>query len=242
MKKRVRLTVAAALCAAIAEAIREEIARQTQARLLAQNSYEAMRSQHEQVMILHHDMAKHLRLLRQMTREPKTAEYLDELIGAEEKIRSVVQCGNKILDIILNSRLTAAADTGIEVELLRMQAPPELPLSDAELCSMVVNLMDNALEAAGAPGVERRYIKLDLHIKNDFFAFICENAAAPGWVNRPSEPEHGLGPEIVRQVASRYGNLRCPLLAGSRISFFSQVLQQNSSASWSRAGWTGLAR
>lgn len=207
------LVTAAALCAAIAEAVRDEIARQTQARLLAQraemtrSSYEAMRSQHEQVMMLRHDMAKHLHLLRQMTREPKTAEYLDELIGSEEKIRPVVQCGNEILDIILNSKLTAAADAGIEVELLRMQAPPELPLTDAELCSMVVNLMDNAIEAAGAPGVGRRYIKLDLHIKNDFFAFICENAAAPGWVDRPSEPEHGLGLEIVRQVANRYGNL-----------------------------------
>ncbi len=203
----------AALVTAIAGAVRSETARWAQARLLSQrfeltqDSYEAMRRQHEQVMMLRHDMAKHLRLLRQMTADPKTQRYLDELLGDTEKIRSVVQSGNEMLDIILNSKLSAAADAGIAVELMRAQAPPRLPLSDAELCSLVVNLMDNALEAAGAPGLEHPYIKLDLHIKNDFFAFTCENSITPEWLDRETAPGHGLGLEIVRQIVTRHGNL-----------------------------------
>lgn len=55
---------------------------------------------------------------------------------------------------------------------------------DAELCALVMNIMDNALEAAAAPGVARRYIKLDLHIRNSFFVFICENGAAPDWARK----------------------------------------------------------
>ena len=110
-------------------------------------------------------------------------------------------------NIILNSKLSAAADAGIAVELMRAQAPPRLPLSDAELCSLVVNLMDNALEAAGAPGLEHPYIKLDLHIKNDFFAFTCENSITPEWLDRETAPGHGLGLEIVRQIVKRHGNL-----------------------------------
>ena len=99
----------------------------------------------------------------------KRRRILDELIGENEKIRPVVQSGNEMLDVILNSKLSAAADAGIVVELARMQAPNKLPLTDAELCSLMMNLLDNALEAASAPGVKRRYIKLDMHIQNKLF-------------------------------------------------------------------------
>ena len=211
------LMLVAALAVAVAGAVHREVARRTEARLLserqdlAQASYEAMRQQHEQVMMLRHDIAKHLHLLRQMTGETQVAEYLDELIGQNEKIRPVVQSGNEMLDIILNGKLTAAADAGIKVEIARMQAPEKLPLSDAELCSLLVNLMDNAVAAASATGVEQPYIRLDVHLKNGFFVFSCKNSAAREWMQatntQATEPKHGLGLKIIRQISQRYGDL-----------------------------------
>ena len=132
---------------------------------------------------------------------------MDELIGENEKIRPVVQSGNEMLDVILNSKLSAAADAGIAVELARMQAPNKLPLTDAELCSLMLNLLDNALEAASVAGVKRRYIKLDMHIQNNYFMFTCENGATLDWINKETAPEHGLGLKVVRQIVERYGNL-----------------------------------
>ena len=123
------IITAAALVTALTEAARREIARRTEARLLAQrfelaqSSYEALRRQHEQVMMLRHDMMKHFQVLRQTTTDEKTAAYLDELIGENEKIRPVVRSGNEMLDVILNGKLSAAADAGIAVELARTQAP-----------------------------------------------------------------------------------------------------------------------
>ena len=169
------IMTAAALVTALAEAVRREITRRMEARLLAQrgelaqSSYEALRRQNEQVMMLRHDMMKHFRVLRQTVTDEKAAAYLDDLIGENEKIRPVVQSGNEMLDVILNSKLSAAADAGIAVEIARMKAPDKLPLTDAELCSLMMNLLDNALEAASAPGVKRRYIKLDMHIQNKLF-------------------------------------------------------------------------
>ena len=83
-------------------------------------------------------------------------DYLDDLIGQNEKVPSVVQSGNEMLDIILNSKLSAAADAGVEVRLTRTHAPRQLPLTDTELCSLIMNIMnimDNAMEAALAPGI-----------------------------------------------------------------------------------------
>lgn len=112
-----------------------------------------------------------------------------------------------MLDIILNSKLNEADSHDISVEIIRAKAPEALPLSGAELCSLIMNLMDNAIEAASALGKERRYIKLDMHIKNNFFVFICENAAAPEWVKREKAPGKGLGLSIIRRITERYGNL-----------------------------------
>lgn len=207
------IMTAAALVTALAEAVRREIARRTEARLLvqrgelAQSSYEALRRQHEQVMMLRHDMVKHFRVLRQTVTDEKAAAYLDDLIGENEKIRPVVQSGNEMLDVILNSKLSAAADAGITVELAHTQAPDKLPLTDAELCSLIMNLLDNAVEAASAPGVKRRYIKLDMHIRNHFFVFVCENGATLDWINKKTAPERGLGLKVIRQIVERYGNL-----------------------------------
>ena len=207
------LSMLAAFFSTVAEWAHGEIARRTEERLLVQrgelvqNSYEAMRQQHEQVMILRHDMMKHFRLLRQTTTDEKTAAYLDGLIGENEKIRPVVQSGNEMLDVILNGKLNAAAGAGIAVELARTKAPGKLPLTDTELCSLVMNLLDNALEAAAAPGVVRRYIKLDMNIRKGYFIFTCENGTMLDWINRETAPERGLGLKAVRQIVERYGGL-----------------------------------
>ena len=207
------IMTAAALATALAEAVRREVARRTEERLLAQrgelaqSSYEVLRRQHEQVMMLRHDMMKHFQVLRQTTTDEKAAAYLDELIGENEKIHPVVQSGNEMLDIILNGKLSAANHAGVAVEIARMKAPDKLPLTDAELCSLVMNLLDNALEAAAAPGVKRRYLKLDINVRKGYFVFTCENGATLDWINKETAPERGLGLKVVRQIMERYGNL-----------------------------------
>lgn len=211
------LMLVVALAVTVADVVRKEAARWTEARLLSERQelalagYETMRRQHEEVMMLRHDMAKHLALLRQMTGEPEVAAYLDELLGQNEKIRPVVQSGNEMLDIILNGKLSAAADAGIKIEIVRMQAPEKLPLSDAELCSLLVNIMDNAVAAASAAGVEQPYIRLDAHLKSGFFVFSCKNSATQEWMQgrekHETAPTHGFGLKIIRQISERYGDL-----------------------------------
>ncbi len=197
--------------------VQDEVRRFTEKKLIlkmgimAQQRYEALRNQNENIMMLRHDMNKHFQYIRSTTSDPNTMQYIDELIGQSEQYQPVMQCGNEALDIIINSRLNTAAKSGIRIELVRTKAPEILTLSDADLCSLFMNLMDNAVEAARTCGSSHPYLKLDLHIKNDFFVFVCENSATP---NRHIEDnkketvsEHGFGLKIVHQIAERYGYL-----------------------------------
>lgn len=203
----------AALLAAIIETVRKEINLRTEKHLLAQRyemmqaSYENIRRQHEEILMLRHDMTRHYRALHGMDSEKQRTAYLGELLGQTEKTRSVFQSGNEIIDIIIGSCIRAAEDAGVEVDVVRSAAPAKLPISDADLCSMVMNLMDNAVHAAAESGAEKPCIRLDLHLKNEFFVFTCRNSADAALIERAEKkenaPGHGLGLRIVNQLAER---------------------------------------
>lgn len=207
----------AALLTAIIETIQKEINLRTEKRLLHQRyemmqaSYEGMRLQHEEVMMLRHDMAKHFRILHGMDSEEARTAYLGELLGQNERIHPVFQSGNKIIDIIISSSMRMINESGITFEVVRSAAPEKLPLSDADLCSMMMNLMDNAVHAAATSGEEKPVIRLDLHIKNDFFVFTCRNSAntviSKDVQKEETVPKHGLGLKIAHQIAEKNGVL-----------------------------------
>ena len=197
-----------------AQIIREELNTHAEKRLMkemtamAQQRYENLRRHNEEIMMLRHDMKRHFNLLRQTTTDPNTAAYLDDLIGQNESIRPVICSGNDLLDTILCGRLNSAMDAGIHVEILRADAPASLPLTQADTCSMMMNLIDNAIAAASASS--QKSIKLDLHQKSGFFVFVCENSVKANSVAATIEktvPKHGLGLKIIRQIAERYGCL-----------------------------------
>ncbi|MGN0743263.1 MAG: GHKL domain-containing protein, partial [Candidatus Fimadaptatus sp.] len=81
------------------------------------------------------------------------------------------------------------------------------PLSDAELCSLMMNLMDNAVAGVLASGAQEPFIRLDMHVKNGFFVFALENSAKSPDKTKAPAPGHGLGLKIIRQIVERRNGL-----------------------------------
>lgn len=97
------MVVGAAAVSAIAELAGQELERRMEARELAERnamavaSYESLRAQHEQVMMIRHDINRHLHVLRQLSQENAVQAYLDELIGQNEKIPAILHSGNSMI-------------------------------------------------------------------------------------------------------------------------------------------------
>ena len=209
---------AAALFTAIFEAVRGETNRRIEKRLLEERrnaaigSYENIRRQNEEVMMLRHDMSGHFEALRGMLNDPeKAARYLDSLIGQNKNIRSVVQTGNEVLDIILNHTVARAEESGIHVDIINAKAPKNLTISDKDLSSIVMNITNNALSAAKVSESASPYIRIDIHERSGYLAITCENTANMKLIrteeNDQTVPKHGLGLKIIRNIVDQNNGL-----------------------------------
>lgn len=215
---------------AVTETIRSEVARHMEKQLIKQQhdmalaSYKNLRTHHQEVMMLRHDMLHHFHTLSEMSDENQIKEYLATLIGQNERIRPVLQSGNEMLDIILNGKLSAAMDAGIKVDIVRAEAPNEISMRNADLCSLVMNIIDNAIHAASKSQVHEPWICFDVHVKSDYLMFICENTAyigerAEGKSEKGHQTfsshtgqeknvsKHGLGLKIIENVVHKYHGL-----------------------------------
>lgn len=209
------LSLISGLAAVILELVEQEAERRTEYQVLeaknqlAMESYDSLRHQAEQIQLLRHDTMKHYSLLRAMAAQApdRIPGYLDELIGQAEKIRPVVNSSNRILNIILNGKLSAASEKGISTEILRGDAPETLPLSDTELCCLFMNILDNAINGASGSDTGESYIKLDFHCKDNHFVFTCENSISARCRQNKKSPMqvHGYGLKIIRQIMDRWG-------------------------------------
>lgn len=213
----VPIVMGSALVVALIEAAQHEWKQRTEKRLLeerremAQVTYESMCSQHEEVMKLRHDMVGHLETLRGIRDQAKITAYIDSLIGKNKRVRPIVHTGNEVLDIILNSKLSAAMEAGIKVEIPRSTAPAKLPIPDNDLSSIVINILNNAVTAASHSGAKEPFLKLDVHIKGSWLAIVCENSADIRQIEKKAKketvPKHGLGLKIIEETAQQYGGL-----------------------------------
>lgn len=105
-----------------------------------QNIYETMRG-------WRHDYHNHIQtLLALCGDEERTREYLWKLNDDLTMVDTVIKTGNVMVDAILNSKLSLIKSKGIEVNAKAI-VPKELPVSEIDLCTIVGNLLDNAMEA-----------------------------------------------------------------------------------------------
>ena len=145
---------------------------------MAAASYESLRAQHEQVMMLRHDMNRHLQHAAADVQGKRLCRaYLDELIGQNENIPAILQSGNRMIDIILNGRLAAAKAAGIDVEIHERAGPGNAAharrrplLADAE-----PHRQRRRRRQATRGRASGARIRLDLRVKGSFFVFACEN-------------------------------------------------------------------
>lgn len=92
-------------------------------------------------------------------------QYLDELDRDLTNVETVLKTGNKMTDAILNSKISLARAKGVTV-MADAHVPVALKTAEIDLCIIIGNLFDNAIEACAALPERERVIRVYMDMKN----------------------------------------------------------------------------
>lgn len=167
---------------------------------------------------LFHDFHNHIGVLRQLISHNKTDEamqYLDELQEPVKEMMDTVWTGDETVDYLINSKAEIAEENGITYQV-QVEFSRYTNLKSADLCTILGNLLDNALEAAKQiSDLEKRFIKLTIRRINQMLVIKVENSfdAMPvkkDGLLKTSKKEselHGWGLKSVQTAAEKYDGM-----------------------------------
>ena len=109
-----------------------------------------------------HDYHNHMQSLKAylaMDNIDKAREYLDKLEMDLDNINLLFDTGNIGIDAILNSKISLAIHNGIPVDY-KATVPEKTTVTDIDLCVVLGNLIDNAVESCMKVEKEKQFIRL----------------------------------------------------------------------------------
>ena len=106
----------------------------------------------------------------------KARSYLNEINQSILNIDTVLKTGNTMADAILNSKISLMKSKQIEVEA-EAQVPASLSVPDVDLCIIIGNLLDNAMEACSKLEPEDRFVHIYIHVKGALLYMSFTNSA-----------------------------------------------------------------
>ncbi len=140
----------------------------TYQRELLDTHYAEVENMYRQMRGWRHDYANHIQTMKAYVAEgdlEAVAQYLDLLDTELRRLDTVVKTGNAMTDAILNSKVSLARAKDITVKV-DAHIPVALSISELDLCAILGNLFDNAIEASLALPPEQRMIRVYMDMKS----------------------------------------------------------------------------
>lgn len=130
--------------------------------------YAEVENMYRQARGWRHDYRNHIQVLIsyvEMGDLESLKAYLYELSIDLNSVDTVLKTGNKMTDVILNSKISLAKSRNITVRA-DAHVPVSLTTSEIDLCIIMGNLFDNAIEACMRLPEEERLIRIYMDMKN----------------------------------------------------------------------------
>ena len=169
-----------------------------------QNIYKKMRGwRHD-----YHNHIQTLKAYRTLGQNIEIDDYLNKLDDDLTSVDTVFKTGNIMIDAILNSKISLAQNKKIEVDATAI-VPKELPVSEIDLCVILGNLLDNAMEASLKLTEKDRVVRVYIDIFNEYLYISVTNAMSgkinksAGYISSKGE-NHGFGLVSIDKIAKKY--------------------------------------
>lgn len=165
---------------------------------------------------LYHDMNHHLQMIYHLAKKKgisEITEYITSISIPIHELSDMVWSGVDTVDAILNHTVSEARRQGISVNV-NAEFPPSSTITSDDLCVILFNLLDNAIEAS------LRYMHrtknkpvIDVTIRriHQFLIIKIQNPCLPPRrlfglfpTTKPDTYHHGIGLRNVREKVEKY--------------------------------------
>ncbi|MCX4267255.1 MAG: GHKL domain-containing protein [Lachnospiraceae bacterium] len=167
---------------------------------------------------LFHDFHNHIGVLHQLLSSKKIEEalqYIEELQAPIQEITDTRWTGDETIDYLINSKAAVAKEHAVQYQI-QVEFPSHTNLKRADLCAILGNLLDNALEAAQQiPEQEERFVRLTIRRINQMLVIKVENSfqclpvKRDGSLKTSKEDNglHGWGLKSAQTAAEKYDGI-----------------------------------
>ena len=183
-------------------------------REIMETHYREIETMYQEMRGWRHDFRNHLQLLKSYAQKgdlDAVQAYLAELEQDLSRVDPAVKTGNTMADAILNSKISLARSKGVPVRA-DARIPVKLSISDLDLCVILGNLFDNAIEASVKLPESQRLIRLYMDMKGSQLYISFTNFAPGGKLaqtggrfSTTKGSGHGFGLLRIDSVVERLG-------------------------------------
>ncbi len=182
---------------------------------MQQQRYENLKAAIEETRQARHDLRHQLCQLSALAEEGDLEKIKTYLASAVSRIPSLEMhfCENQAADSVVGHYCALAKRENIPYSV-QIDLPERLPVDEVELCLVLSNLLENALEASLRTAPARRKIKLTAYLHGGSLALIqVENTydgvirEKDGVFQSSKRKEDGVGLQSVRHIAEKSGGV-----------------------------------
>lgn len=183
-------------------------------RELIETHYAEVDNMYHQIRGWRHDYRNHIQTMKAYAAAENWSaikRYLDELETDLATVDTVIKTGNPMTDAILNSKISLARTREIQVHA-DAHIPVRLKISEIDLCCILGNLFDNAIDASVKLPPEQRLIRVYMDMKGTQLYISFTNFTAGGKLSRVGNrfkttkgEGHGFGLERIDAIVERLG-------------------------------------
>lgn len=174
---------------------------------------ESVKNQYNEMKILRHDMKQEYVVISGLLEAGKTesaADYIRSRMNSLSKAEIYMDVGNDRINSILNSKLSYAKSN--EIEVICSSSGNIGGIDDADLCILLGNLMDNAIEGSLTSNDEAKFVeakivgdevKIRIQITNSASAE-SEKNILNGETSKTDKSAHGFGIKSIQYIVHKY--------------------------------------
>lgn len=193
---------------------------------IQRRSYDRLARKMEAGRAYRHDMRHHLRIIEGLARQgdcDKIIEYTGKMNGSLGELENVDRCKNPEINAVLSEYISRAEKSGCRITE-SFAFPAKLPFAEDDVCIVLANAVENAINACAKLPREERYINISAECVDNRRLFVsvknpCADALEFDENGLPvvdgHSDEHGIGLRSVNRIAEKYnGFVRCKLEKG----------------------------